>query len=290
MSQFLKSNELLHMNQLDNEPADSRSDCIAGMWDKRVSSWKQNFWKQNLQNGKAMNRIQETASYLRSNGLLGPDMDVIDIGCGPGRFVSEFACTAHRVVGIDISPRTIEYARLFTQELGRDNTQFIVGDFQSLDLKTEGLEHGFDLAFCSLSPAVTGIDGLKKFMALSKSWCCMNAIVSGRHQLHEQIAREVFGRDSLNSWNGQHFYTSFNILYLTGYLPVTSYYSQTKENDRRADREFAEISASIILPVPERTESKIDQIYRWMMEHADTDGNLHERSDFTYGRLLWNIK
>ena len=72
-------------------------------------------------------------------------------------------------------------------------------------------------------------------------------------------------------------------------LSVTSYYQQVKENERPASREFAEISASIILPEKERTSDAIDKIYHWMEMHADTEGNLHESSLFTYGRLLWNI-
>lgn len=290
MSEFNRSSELSHILKLQEEAHDGRADLKADMWDRRVKNWKQNFWNQNLKKGKAMDRIMETADYLRVNGVLGPNTDVVDIGCGPGRFVSEFASTARRVVGIDISTRTIEYAQLFTREQGRDNTRFLVRDFCSMDLEAEGLYHAFDLAFCSLSPAVSGLEGLEKFMELSRSWCCMNAIVSGRHQLHERIAREVFHRDTLNSWNGRHFYTSFNTLFLTGYLPVTSYYTQTKENYRTADREFAEISGSIILPPGERTTDRIEKIYRWMAEHADEDGNLYESSEFTYGRLLWNLK
>ena len=236
-----------------------------------------------------MARVRETAAYLKQAGVLGPDTDVIDIGCGPGRFVSEFARTARMVVGVDISPRAIEYARLFTKETGQMNTGFLVSDFLSLDLKSAGLKSIYDLAFCSLSPAVSGREGLSRFMGLTRSWCCMNSIVSGRHELHQRIAREVFHKETLESWNGQHFYTTFNILLLSGYQPMTSYYRQAKENERPASREFAEISASIILPEKERTSRNIHKIFQWMEMHADTEGNLQERSLFTYGRLLWNI-
>lgn len=290
MNEFLKSRELAHMLSFWEEGQDRQPDLTADMWDKRVINWKENFWKQNLLNGRAMNRVRETAGYLRGRGLLGPDTDVIDIGCGPGRFVSEFAGTARSVTGIDISAKTIEYARLFTKEQGRDNTRFMVSDFRSLDILDAGLLHAFDLAFCSLSPAVSGLEGLKKFMDLSRSWCCMNTVVSGRHQLHERIAKEVFGRDCVNSWNGQYFYTCFNTLFLTGYLPSTSFYSQVKENHRPASRGFAEISACAILPWKERTEENIEKIYVWMEENKDSEGCLFEHSEFTYGRLLWNKK
>lgn len=292
MSVFHKDRELDHMFELQEKNRDSGPDRTADMWDKRMKNWKQNFWTANLKDngsGKSMRRVRETAAYLKQAGVLGPDMDVIDIGCGPGRFVAEFARTAHMVVGVDISPRAIEYARLFTKETGQMNTSFLVSDFSSLNLEAAGLNRTYDLAFCSLSPAVSGREGLNRFMGLTRSWCCMNSIVSGRHGLHQRIAREVFNKETLESWNGQHFYTTFNILLLSGYQPVTSYYQQVKENERPASREFAEISASIILPEKERTSDAIDKIYHWMEMHADTEGNLHESSLFTYGRLLWNI-
>lgn len=289
MNRFHKDSERLRILRLEEQNTDRGPGLSVDMWDRRMKNWKQNFWKENVQYGKAMNRVKETASYLRGLGLLGPETTVIDIGCGPGRFVSEFAHTARRAVGVDISPRAIEYARMFAQETGQDNTAFLVSDFKSMDLAAAGLEDTYDLAFCSLSPAVSGLEGLQKFMDLSRQWCCMNAIVSGHHELHERIGREVFQKDTLDSWNGKHFYSSFNLLFLSGYLPVTSYYAQTKENDRPVSREFAEISASIILAPEERCEAAIDRIFQWMTEHADENGNLHERSVFTYGRLLWNI-
>ena len=65
---------------------------------------------------------------------------------------------------------------------------------------------------------------------------------------------------------------------------MTSYYRQAKENERPASREFAEISASIILPEKERTSRNIHKIFQWMEMHADSEGNFQERSLFTYGR------
>ena len=292
MSEFHKDRELEHMFELQGNNRSGCPDHTADIWDKRMKNWKQNFWTANLKDngsGKSMARVRETAPYLKQAGVLGPDTDVIDIGCGPGRFVSEFARTARMVVGVDISPRAIEYARLFTKESGQMNTGFLVSDFLSLDLKSAGLKSIYDLAFCSLSPAVSGREGLSRFMGLTRSWCCMNSIVSGRHELHQRIAREVFHKETLESWNGQHFYTTFNILLLSGYQPMTSYYRQAKENERPASREFAEISASIILPEKERTSRNIHKIFQWMEMHADTEGNFQERSLFTYGRLLWNI-
>ena len=102
MSEFHKDRELEHMFELQGNNRSGCPDHTADIWDKRMKNWKQNFWTANLKDngsGKSMARVRETAAYLKQAGVLGPDTDVIDIGCGPGRFVSEFACTARMVVG-----------------------------------------------------------------------------------------------------------------------------------------------------------------------------------------------
>jgi SAM-dependent methyltransferase len=260
----------------------------AKIWDERVEDWAQFNWKKNLQYGKAMERVRITADYLREQGVLGPATDVIDIGCGPGRFVVEFASTAHKAVGIDISPRTIEYAKLFAQEIGRDNTEFFAYDFHELNIRSTGLEGAFDLAFSSITPALQGINGLEKFMALSRAWCYISKFVHGNNELHERIAKEVFNRPVYKQWDGKHFYTTFNILYLQGYNPLTNYYRQEKESSRQADREAAAIYARTVLPEAEQTDVNIGKIYDWIMVHADAEGKIHEKSVFTYGWLLWD--
>lgn len=97
MSEFHKDRELEHMFELQGNNRSGCPDHTADIWDKRMKNWKQNFWTANLKDngsGKSMARVRETAAYLKQAGVLGPDTDVIDIGCGPGRFVSEFARTA----------------------------------------------------------------------------------------------------------------------------------------------------------------------------------------------------
>jgi len=58
---------------------------------------------------------------------------ILDLGCGPGYYVEEFAKRGKRSTGIDISPEMIEYARrkISGQHL---TTELIVGDFLDFSL------------------------------------------------------------------------------------------------------------------------------------------------------------
>lgn len=75
---------------------------------------------------------QETAAYLEQAGVLGPDTDVIDIGCGPGRLSRSCPHRPSMVVGVDISHVPLELPVCFTKETGQMNTSFLVSDFHPI--------------------------------------------------------------------------------------------------------------------------------------------------------------
>jgi SAM-dependent methyltransferase len=53
----------------------------------------------------------ELVAWLKREGLLGPDVDVLDLGCGIGRVAAAIAPHARSVLGLDISPAMIAEAR-----------------------------------------------------------------------------------------------------------------------------------------------------------------------------------
>ncbi|WP_354493595.1 class I SAM-dependent methyltransferase [Mesorhizobium robiniae] len=53
----------------------------------------------------------EVVAWLAAQGFTGTDRDILDIGCGIGRFESALSSAAHRIVGIDISSKMISIAR-----------------------------------------------------------------------------------------------------------------------------------------------------------------------------------
>lgn len=53
----------------------------------------------------------EIVAWLERQGLTGADRDILDIGCGIGRFETALSSAAHRIVGIDISSKMISIAR-----------------------------------------------------------------------------------------------------------------------------------------------------------------------------------
>jgi SAM-dependent methyltransferase len=72
--------------------------------------------------------LDETLALLGVE--VGPEDDVVDIGCGVGRFTRALAARAATVRGLDVSPRMLELAREHNAHL--ENVEWIEGDGVSL--------------------------------------------------------------------------------------------------------------------------------------------------------------
>lgn len=55
--------------------------------------------------------IEGAVAWLSGLGLLRPGTRVLDLGCGPGLYAARMARSGCEVTGIDLSPRSIAYAR-----------------------------------------------------------------------------------------------------------------------------------------------------------------------------------
>jgi SAM-dependent methyltransferase len=70
------------------------------------------------------------AAWLVERGVL-PGADLLDAGCGTGRYAAELARRGYVVQGIDLSAELIEVARRSSKE-GRMSVSFAVGDILTL--------------------------------------------------------------------------------------------------------------------------------------------------------------
>lgn len=267
------------------QPADHQ-EFSSRKWDQRAECWK----KERSQKRKGDERVTNAVSYLEQRGLLQKHFDVADIGCGPGRFVAAFAHRVHHVVGLDISEKMIAHGTEYLEQEQLTNAILRTCDFQTLDIDKEQYRGAFDLVFSSMTPALRGIDNLKKSIAMSRGWCCHITHLSGRNYLREQILQEVFGKQPVSPWNGQWFYALFNILFLSGYHPETSYENRHQEIWVRPDEEYVDFLMEHMLPQEEITKAHAEKILIWLQKHQNQEGLILETSDSTYGKLLWDVR
>ncbi len=269
----------------DSRPADT-PDHSAKKWDQRAEFWQKE--RQNQRKGDG--RVYSAVKLLQQRGILHADCDVVDIGCGPGRFVAEFAKNSRSVLGLDISEKMVAHGMEHIRNQGITNASMRACDFQSIDIEQEGYKRRFDLAFSSMTPAIHGMEGLIKLMDMSRAWCCNVTHLSGCNHLRSQIMQEVFGREMPRQWSGRWFYSLFNVLFLMGYNPETSYETRHQEIYVEADKEYVAFMMEHMLPQCERTQENAMKIFVWLQAHIDRDGRLLEVTDSTYGTILWDIR
>ena len=76
--------------------------------------------------------IEATVDRLVRDGVVGPGVRVLDLGCGPGRYSELLAAAGCRVTGVDLSPRSIAYAQQRATARGLV-IDYRVADFRELD-------------------------------------------------------------------------------------------------------------------------------------------------------------
>jgi SAM-dependent methyltransferase len=78
------------------------------------------------------------------DAMLARGARVLDAGCGPGRVGGHLARLGHDVVGVDIDPVLIDAA-----EQDHPGPTWLVADLAELDLRTAGIDEGFDAIVCA---------------------------------------------------------------------------------------------------------------------------------------------
>lgn len=259
-------------------------------WDGRAFEWDEGLRNDELRRTQYVRRVEATILWLQNFGLFQGTGDIADIGCGPGRFVTEFAKRSHYVLGVDISPRMAECGMTYSKEAGIKNTDFYAGDFSELDIEALGWKKRFDLAFSSITPAIRGKNGLDNLMAISKAWCYNSCFVYFCNELHDQILHELFDlpprreKTSHSYW----FKQLFDLLWMRGYQPYIHYYKDHRDECRFVDRTFAESIARFLFD-EEATAENTGRILRYLEKKADLNGNVSFVSECSYGWILWNV-
>lgn len=260
------------------------------IWDARADEWEANLTEEGEYRERSDRRIHATVKYLAGKGLLEADRDVIDIGCGPGRFVGEFAKTARQVVGTDLSPKMLEYAARYAAQIGVTNTSYLAADFREIDLKAEGWYKKFDLVFSSITPAISGMDGLERMMAISRGFCFNSGFAHSTDELLSKIRREVFGLDEENFAfsRSDGFYALWNILWLKGYYPECTYYTEATEWVWKSPAQAAAFYGTGL--AKETGDATAEQrILQYLCDIFPADKPFSSNRGYVYGWLLWDV-
>jgi len=190
-------------------------------WDLRAAEF-------NKQHGKNERR-EQVIELLTTQGMLHANATCLDIGCGSGKYALELAKRSKQVVGIDISPKMIQYAQENAQQENVDNAAFELTAWETLNLEECGWNKKYDLVFASMCPGISSSDSLLKMCQASKKFCFLSGFVERKDELRDKLHSVIYGDDSKHQW-GKNIYYAINVLWLSGYYPEVTYHDAEFEH------------------------------------------------------------
>lgn len=258
-------------------------------WNERADEWAQELGSDSAMSRVTGRRVLEAVRLLTAKGILQPEADVIDIGCGPGRFVAEFARKVRHVTGTDISPRMLQLGSEYCQEQGIANTVFTACDFKNTFVEEMGWKGGFDLVFSCMTPAVSSYDSLEKMIAMSRGYCCNTCCIDSKSRLEEEIAHILSLQNTRPFWNGDWFYSLLNLVWLLGYYPETDYYILDYTEPRRVTENMVRDKLKRMCPGQEFSDEQIELVCSRLSAQSE-NGMFIDICINRYGTVLWDTR
>ena len=262
------------------------------LWNSRADDWAELLRGDTSFKASLGERVSKVAAYLRNRGLLGKGSRVVDIGCGPGRFVAEFAKTADHVLGVDMSDKMLAYGADYARSMGLENTSYYACDFKEVDIEKLGWTDSFDLVFTSITPAVGDIKSLKKAMKMSRAYCFSSSFLRNRDDLKDQIAKDVFSAPvDKPLWDERWFYSLFNLLFLEGYFPETFYHKQNILENAKVNNELIRYFTRLFSKDFDANDEGVrNKIRDYLHSKAKKDGTIERYTEHWYGWTLWDVR
>ena len=106
--------------------------------------------------------IESLKDYLIACKLIGAQSTILDIGCGCGEYVREFAGICSHMTALDYSEKMLSVCKECCLSAGADNVSYILADFMEYDLTEK-----YDCILACLNPSTYQPDAFDKMLSLS---------------------------------------------------------------------------------------------------------------------------
>lgn len=222
--------------------------------------------------------------FLISKGFIDENSNVLDIGCGPGKYAVEFAKRACSVTGTDISPEMLKYAKQNAELQKLNNVKFLNSPWQTLDIDKLSWNKKFDLVFASMTPAINSADALLKMMKASKKHCFMSGFVYRKDSLRDEIYKKLnfHNKNRISS-----IYCAFNILWNMKIYPEITYKNSKWEKEWTVDK-AVELHTLQLLKGGKLDESKKAEIRKYIEDKSE-NGIVKSAVDAKIAWMTWEI-
>lgn len=237
-------------------------------------------------NEQGQKRLRRVLKFLEDKKLLKPNIDVLDVGCGPGVYALSFAKQARTVCALDGAREMCAILEDKAKQEGLNNIKVLQRMWEDVDLKKEGMEHAFDLVFASLTSAVSNCETLLKLCQASRGTCCL---ISWAGSAEDQVCHDLWELiiGSRKDDRGQDIIFPFNYLYHSGYHPNISYIYYEWIEDEPIDEAVVSL-CNYFGRFTDITPKIKGIIIRYAQKHAH-DGILHQVTRSRLGVMAWQV-
>ena len=260
------------------------------LWNDRAQEWSIDEEKEGQRAKRRSARINKVIEGLRMRGALCEGIDVLDIGCGSGEAIELFIQNrAKSIMGIDISENMIKSCKnRIEKTCFLEDVDFLVCDFEDLDIRKLNIEKKFDLVFTSMNPVLRRPGGLLKAMDLCRKYCFNCSQEYSLDILFTEVRKKVLGIEVPEIEHESSNYLLFNLLWSMGYYPEIWFFDVESKCENAVDRKFVELYTRDKLH-EELSSSDIDKVYEYLKTKSDENNILHWEECRTYSCILWDV-
>lgn len=223
---------------------------------------------------------------MERRGLLGPEVRVLDVGCGTGAYLLALSPRIGGGVGCDIAEDMLAMGKAQAERQGICNAEFRCLDWRTADLDALGWRKAFDVVFAHMTPAVCDDETLDKLVLCARSHCLMKK-PARRTDLVLDAGLDLLGlrrRDRDSDETMQHI---FCYLWNKGFEPAFHYERHRSESAVRVEEAAAEVLrwARLQRATTPEDEEKLLQYFSGIAE----GGTVRELMNSTTVTIDWAV-
>ncbi|MCR3922348.1 MAG: class I SAM-dependent methyltransferase [Firmicutes bacterium] len=186
-------------------------------------------------------RVNDTLTWLASQGVVLNGMNVLDLCSGPGAFT--FACSepAAAVTALEPATAMVNFIRERINRERQKNIHIIQLPWEDVDVEKQGLSRHFDLVLASSCPGIHSIELLEKALLCTTTYFYFYGWAGAReNDALDALWRYLYHSD-IPSWPD-------DSLYILNWLHAKRYnFSLDVKEDRRVEESSVEKATKALL-------------------------------------------
>jgi len=251
----------------------------AAWWDQRAEFFAKKTREENENSRQA--RIMST---LERNGFLNADIEVLDIGSGPGSYALLMAPYVKRVVALDPSSKMLKIMEIRAANKGVKNIEAVNLAWEEVDLDKLGWRKKFGLVFAVSTPGIHDAETLQKMIDASSNVCFYSSFCRDEDYALKDLWRILYAKE-MPPIPADIFYI-FHLLYAWGYVPILELYEQHTE--KMVSMDEAEQQLALLMEPYPKVKGLQEQIRSYLQQKSN-NGVFNRVRDYVEGNLIWTV-